>query len=72
MYIDGSYTLCNYEAIFSQSLVNFNPLLPTFSKALYTTAAKFPASPSEHITSGARKLKTNCDSACVDFALTET
>jgi hypothetical protein len=50
----------------------FKTLLPTLSKTLHTAVVRFPASISEHIASGARKLKTIYDNACVEFGLTET
>jgi hypothetical protein len=49
-----------------------NTLLPTLNKTLYTSVVKFPASTSEHITGGTRKLYTNCNSASVVFVVTET
>jgi hypothetical protein len=57
------------EATFLRKLsVSFNTLLPTLNKTLHTTVVKFPASTSDHITSGARKL-TNCDNASAEFVL---
>jgi hypothetical protein len=49
----------------------FKTVLPKLSETLYTNV-KFSASTSEHITSGTRKLQSNCDSASVQFVLTET
>jgi phosphate/sulfate permease len=52
--MDGTYLFCNYEAIFPVSI--FNTILPALSKMLYTNVVKFPASTSQHITSGTKKL----------------
>jgi hypothetical protein len=46
--------------------------LPTFSKTLYNNVVTFPASNSEPITSGTRRLQTNCYNVYVQFVITAT
>jgi hypothetical protein len=41
---------------FQKVFVIFNVLFPTLIKTLHNNAVKFPASTSEHITSGTREL----------------
>jgi hypothetical protein len=70
--MDDSYIVCNYEAIFPQSLHHLNKILPMLSKKLYTNVVKFPPSAMEHITSGTRILHTNYSNASIELVLTET
>jgi hypothetical protein len=50
--VDESYIFHNYAAIFPQWRRHFQHILPTLSNKLHTIVVKFPASNSEHITSG--------------------
>jgi hypothetical protein len=72
IYMDDSYIFCNYEALFFYISIVFNTILPTLNKTLYTSIVKFPYLALEHVTSGTKKLETNCNNASVDFILIET
>jgi hypothetical protein len=56
IYTDYLYIFAILWLFIHKVFVIFNTLLPSLSKTLCTSAVKFPASTSEHITSGARKL----------------
>jgi hypothetical protein len=72
IYMDDSYIFCNHETIFPQSLHHFQHTLATLSKMLYASVVKFFASNLEHIMNGKSKTLTNCNSASIQFILTQT
>jgi hypothetical protein len=72
IYTDNSYIFCDYKTIFPQRLHHFQRMSANAEHDTVNQCGKFPASTSEHITSGTRKLRSNCDNATVEFVLTET
>jgi hypothetical protein len=63
IYVDDSQNFSILRLFFHKVSVTFNTLLPTFSTTLCTSAVKFPASTSQHITKTSFQFPVTCKMA---------